>query len=69
MSGIFSSPEKQFCNCVKCKSTLYFEPHEVQSFIEHIYIGQATKKYFLICPKCDHKIVSILSWFPVGLCK
>lgn len=69
MVGIVSLAQKRMCVCVKCKSTLSFVPEEVSDFIERKYIGQAQHKYSLICPHCEHKLISVLPWFPVGLCE
>ena len=69
MVDIMSLPAKEHCMCVKCKAMLAFSPEDVTSFVERIYIGQAQKRFFLMCPNCDHKIVSSLPWFPVGSCE
>lgn len=69
MVDIVSLAEKKMCVCVKCKSVLSFSPKDVTEFVERIYIGQAQKRFFLMCPNCNHKIVSSLSWFPVGSCE
>lgn len=66
MVDIVSLAEKSICVCVKCKSVLSFSPKDVTAFVERKYIGQANKRYSLICPVCDYKLVSTLSWFPVG---
>lgn len=69
MVDIVSLAEKKLCTCGKCKATLSFSPEDVTAFVERKYIGQAQKKHFLICPNCEHKIVSVLPWFPAGLCE
>jgi hypothetical protein len=69
MVDIVSLAEKRMCVCVKCKSVLSFSPKDVTEFVERKYIGQAQKRYSLICPECDYKLVSSLSWFPVGHCE
>jgi DNA-directed RNA polymerase subunit RPC12/RpoP len=69
MVDILSLAEKKICICGKCKATLSFSPDDVTSFVERKYIGQAQKKYFLMCPNCNHKIVSALSWFPPEFCE
>lgn len=69
MVDIVSLAEKRLCICVKCKATLAFSSDEVTSFVERKYIGQALTRYYLICPNCDHKLVSTLNWFPVGHCE
>ena len=66
MVDIMKLAEKNHCMCVKCKTILAFSPEDVTSFVERIYIGQAQKRFFLICTNCNYKIVSSLSWFPVG---
>lgn len=68
MVDIVSLAEKKLCICTKCKATLSFSADEVSTFVERKYIGQAQKKYSLSCPNCEHTIVSVLPWFPVGLC-
>lgn len=69
MVDIVSLAEKKLCICGKCKATLSFSDDDVTSFVERKYIGQAQKKYSLMCPNCNHKIVSALPWFPVGSCE
>lgn len=67
MVDVISLAEKKICICSKCKATLAYSPEDVTQFVERKYIGQAQTKYSIICPNCDHTIVSMLSWFPVGL--